>query len=179
MAELATLARPYANAVFGMARQSGDLDRWSRTLGFLAAASAHPQMKGYLEAPGTADEVKAARLSDVCGDEIQPSAVKFLQVLALNKRLSLLAEIREQFEDLRAQEQQTLDVEITSAFELSAAESDKLQAALHTRFKREVSMTSKVDASLLGGAVIRAGDTVIDGSVRGKLRKLAESIQRT
>ncbi|MEZ5553741.1 MAG: F0F1 ATP synthase subunit delta [Pseudomonadales bacterium] len=179
MAELATLARPYANAVFDMARQSGDLDRWSRTLGFLAAAAAHPQMQSYLEAPGLPEEAKATRLSDVCGDEIQPSAVKFLQVLAHNKRLSLLAEIREQFESLRAQEQQTLDVEVTSAFELSAAESDKLKAALHTRFKREVSMTSKVDASLLGGAVIRAGDTVIDGSVRGKLRKLAESIQRT
>jgi len=179
MAELATLARPYANAVFDLARQAGELDRWSSMLALLAAAAAHPQLKTLLGSPGVPEEQKGQRLSGVCGDDITESARKFVQVLATNKRLPVLGEIHQQYEALRAQEQQTLDVEVTSAFELSALEAEKLKQALHARFNKDVSMTSRVDADLLGGAVIRAGDTVIDGSVRGKLRKLAESIQRS
>lgn len=179
MAELATLARPYANAVFDIARQAGEIDRWSSMLAVLSTAASHPQLKTLLSAPGVPEEQKGARLSEVCGDDISAAARQLVQVLATNKRLPVLGEIYAQYEVLRAQEQQTLDVEVTSAFELSAQDADKLKAALHSRYNREVSMTSKVDASLLGGAVIRAGDTVIDGSVRGKLRKLSESIQRT
>ncbi|MFV2090558.1 MAG: F0F1 ATP synthase subunit delta [Pseudomonadales bacterium] len=179
MAELATLARPYANAAFDIAKDAGELDRWSRMLAVLAAATRDERMQRLLAAPDVEEVQKAFRLSDVCGDELNEPGRKFVQVLARNKRLPLLSEIQALFEVLRAREQLTLDVEVSSAFELSSAEFERLKAALQSRFDKEISMTSTVDVGLIGGAIIRAGDTVIDGSVRGKLAKLAESVQRS
>ena len=179
MAELATLARPYANAAFDIAKSGGELDRWSRMLALLAAAAREPVIRRLLAEPEIPGEQKAFRLTELVRDELNDRARKFVQVLAANKRLPLLPEIHEQFETLRAEEQSTLDVTVTSAFALSDAESDKLRNALERRFEKEVSMSSAVDSHLIGGAIIRAGDTVIDGSVRGKLAKLAETVQRT
>lgn len=179
MAELATLARPYANAVFDVAKSAGDLDRWSRMLALLAFAASNEIMQTLLEAPDVDEARKAYRLVEVCGEELNDRAKRFVQVLANNKRLPLVPEIQAQFESLRAEEQATLDVEVTSAFALSDNELATLKSALGRRFDKEINMTSAVDGTLIGGAIIRAGDTVIDGSVRGKLGKLAESIQRT
>ena len=179
MAELATLARPYANAVFDIAKKDGELDQWSRMLALLAAATDHDAVQTLLAAPDVEEEQKAQRLVGICGDDMNDRGKRFVHVLAGNKRLPLLAEIQSQFETLRADEQSTLDVEVTSAFALSQAELDGMKAALGKRFEKDIIMSSTVDASLIGGAVIRAGDTVIDGSVRGKLAKLAETIQRT
>ncbi len=100
-------------------------------------------------------------------------------MLARNKRLHLLAEISAQFEALRAQEEASLDVEVVSAYSLDDAEQQRLDESLARRFEREIQLTSRVEETLLGGAIIRAGDTVIDGSVRGKLKKLSETLQRT
>ena len=108
MAELRTLARPYANAVFAVARQDSDLERWSRMLGFLVVAAGDPQMKLLLESPEIADEQKAFRLAEICGDELNDRARKLVQTLATNKRLDLFDDIREQYEALRAAEEQTL-----------------------------------------------------------------------
>ena len=179
MAELATLARPYANAVFQISKGSSELDAWSRMLEFLSVASGDPQLKRLLDAPDVAEAQKALRLTEVCGEELTEHARQFVMVLAANKRLPLISEIAAQFEVLRSLEQQSLDVEIVSAFSLSDDEADSLREALGRKFGKEVQLTSRVDESLIGGAVIRAGDTVIDGSVRGKLDKLAETIQRT
>lgn len=179
MAEIATLARPYANAAFDVAKSDGELDRWSRMLALLAAAAENETVQILLAAPDVEELQKAYRLAEVCGDDLNDRGKRFVQVLAANKRLPLLAEIQAQFEGLRAEEQATLDVAVTSAYPLSDAEFEKLKLALSKRFDREVSMASDVDKSLIGGAIIRAGDTVIDGSVRGRLNKLAETIQRT
>jgi F-type H+-transporting ATPase subunit delta len=179
MAEFATLARPYANAVFDIAKQTGELDRWSVMLGLLAATAQDERLQTLLARPDVQEAQKAFRLSEVCGEELNQPAQKFVQVLANNKRLSLLGEIQSMFEVLRAEEQSTLEVEVTSAFELTDAEFERLEGALKNRFEKEISMTGAVDSSLIGGAIIRAGDMVIDGSVRGKLAKLAESVQRT
>ncbi len=179
MAELATLARPYANAVFDVAKQDDELDRWSRMLGFLAAAAADPKVSILLDAPEVADEQKAFRLAQVCGDELNDRARKLIQVLAYNKRLDLIDELREQYEQLRAAEEQTLDVEVISAFPLTSEQASAIGQALMTRYSKSINLTSMVDSGLLGGAVIRAGDTIIDGSVRGRLDKLAETLQRT
>lgn len=179
MAELATLARPYANAVFAVAKESGELDRWSRMLGFLSVASEDATMRVLLDAPEVGEEQKARQLTDVCGDELNDRAKQFVRVLAANRRLDLISEIAELFEDLRAREQQMLDVRVMSAFPLSDDESERLRAALARRFDKEIQLTSDVDRSLIGGVLIRAGDVVIDGSVRGKLSKLQETLQRT
>lgn len=179
MAEVATLARPYANAIFDIAKSSGELDRWSRMLGFLSVATAERTVQRMLEAPDVTDERKALHLAELAGDELNDRARKFIGVLATNKRLPLLTEIYIQFETLRALEQRSLEVAVVSAFEMSDAEETRLRNSLRVRFDKEINMTSEVDSSLLGGAIIRAGDTVIDGSVRGKLDKLAATLQRT
>ena len=179
MAELATLARPYANAAFDVAKSANDLDGWSRMLSFLAVAAGDENMQRLLSAPEVEDVQKAYRLTEVCGSELNDRAKRFVQVLAANKRLPLLPEIHEQFEALRAEEQATLDVAITSAYPLSEAELERLKVALGRRFDKEINMESTVDESLIGGALIRAGDTVIDGSIKGRLEKLAETVQRT
>jgi F-type H+-transporting ATPase subunit delta len=179
MAELATLARPYANAAFDVAKSDGELDRWSRMLALLAAAADNETVQVLLSAPDVEEDQKAYRLSEICGSELNDRAKRFVQVLAANKRLPLLPEIQALFEALRAEEQATLDVSVASAYPLSEAEFEKLKTALSRRFDREVTMVSEVDASLIGGAVIRAGDVVIDGSLKGRLEKLRETIQRT
>ena len=179
MAELATLARPYANAVFDIAKGAGALDSWSRMLSLLGVVAVDPSVNQILEAPDTPDEQKAFRLAGLCGDELDDRARKMIQVLARNKRLGLIGEIRDQFEELKAQDEKVLEVEVVSARPLSAEQEGEIRSALADRYQREVNMSSRVDEQLLGGAVIRAGDTVIDGSVRGKLDKLAETLQRT
>ena len=179
MAEIATLARPYANAVFDIAKSEKNLTGWSRQLSFAAAAAVEPSVKDVIDAPSVTNEEKAKKLAQVCGEELSQLGRRFVQVLARNKRLQLLPEISAQFEMLRAQEEKLLDVEVISAYELSEQEHTRLTDVLRRRFEREIQLTSHVDTKLVGGVIIRAGDTVIDGSVKGKLEKLAESLQRT
>lgn len=181
MAELATFARPYANAAFDLASARGDQDRWSRTLDFLAQTLAEPGVRTLVAAP-VADAQKAYEFLELLRTEfgeVTEPVRRFIQVLASNKRLALLSEISEQFESLKAEAEQTLDVEVTSAVAMTDDEVERLSAALKARFEREIEVSTAVDDSLIGGAVIRAGDTVVDGSVRGKLDKLAESLART
>ncbi len=176
MAELATIARPYANAVFDLAKRESALDSWSAMLGVLGATIDHPTVRVMLQSPDTPAQAKAFRLAEVCGDELDDRGKKFLQALADNDRLLLLSEIRNQYEELKAEEEKSLDVEVVSAYELSEAQSSALKNALNKKFEKEISIESRVDSSLIGGAIIRAGDVVIDGSVRGKLTKLTETL---
>ncbi|MEM1434078.1 MAG: F0F1 ATP synthase subunit delta [Pseudomonadota bacterium] len=179
MAESATLARPYANAAFDIAKSDGELPRWSSMLSLLAGAVAEPAVQELLETPSLDDEAKARRLADLFKDQLNDRAKRFLNVLATNKRLPLLAEIAGQFEERRAEEEQTLDVEVVSAYPLTDEQVDQLTQGLKRRFGKAVEMTSRIDTSLMGGAIIRAGDTVIDGSIVGKLNKLKEALQRS
>ncbi|MCX7065633.1 MAG: F0F1 ATP synthase subunit delta [Proteobacteria bacterium] len=179
MPEIATIARPYANAIFELAKSKRALDGWSRELAVLAAVAAEPSIKDVIDSPAATSVQKANSLARVCGDDLSREGKQLLQVLAGNRRLHLLAEIGTQYEELRAQEQATLEVEVVSAYALDDAEQTRIIEALARRFEREIVLTSRVDESLLGGAIIRAGDTVIDGSVRGKLEKLSETLQRT
>ncbi len=176
MAELATIARPYANAVFDIAKRDGNLEGWSRMLRTLAATTEHPSVKVLLESPDMPAAAKAFRLSEVLGEELDDRGKKFLQALADNDRLALLDDVREQFEALRAEEERSLDVEVVSAYELDTQQTERLKNALKAKFDKDISIETSVDTALIGGAVIRAGDVVIDGSVRGRLTKLAETL---
>ena len=178
MAELATLARPYGNAVFALAKSASALPRWSRLLGVLGAAVSEAQVRALIESPEIAAQTKAHRLGELCGDDIDSAGRQFLQVLSANGRLALLGEVQRRFEELKALEERTLDVEVRSAQPLSDAQAETLKSALQRRFDKEVTLSSTVDGDLLGGAVVRAGDMVIDGSVRGRLAKLAETMAR-
>lgn len=176
MAEALTLARPYAKAVFEFALEHNALDGWSGMLATVAEVVSHPDMSRVLGSPALSGEQQAALVAEVCGSRINDKAAHLLQALATNKRLTLLPEVREQFEVLRAERQKTVDVEVTSAYALSDDLVNTLAAALKRRLDREVKIQTKVDKTLIGGAIIRAGDTVIDGSLRGRLSKLAEAL---
>jgi len=178
MAELATLARPYSKAVFELAKSQNRLDAWARMLDLLALVANEESVRLMLDSPELSDASKAQRLVRICADDIDDRGRALIELLAANKRLALIGEVREQFDALKALEEQVLDVEVVSAYELSEAQAGMLREALQRKFQREVNMTSRVDTGLVGGALIRAGDTVIDGSVRGRLAKLVEALQR-
>ena len=176
MAELTTLSRPYAKAAFEVALSDNALETWSTMTGLAGAVASQSAVKELLASPALSSEQVAQAFIDVCGDELDEKGQNFIRLLADNKRLTLLPQIAELYENLKAQQEKSLDVEITTAFAVSESVATKLADALKSRLQREIKLATKVDQSLIGGAVIRAGDTVIDSSVRGKLAKLAESM---
>lgn len=176
MAELITLARPYAKAAFEIALADSALDKWSSMIALSAAVSVEGGVSRVLSSPSLSSEQIAEAFIGVCGDELDAKGKNFISLLAVNKRLVLLPEISTLFEVLKANQEKSVDVEITTAFEISSDVSNKLAQALKDRLKREIILATHVDQSLIGGAIIRAGDNVIDSSVRGKLSKLAESM---
>jgi len=176
MAELTTLARPYARAAFEFAKDLKALDRWSNMLDTVVAVVADPTVNNLLASPNITAAQKSQALVGVCGDDIDNKVANLLRYLATNNRLGLVAEIRELFELYKANFEQTVEVEVTTAFELSDEQQVKLAQSLKARLERDVSIQSSVDTSLLRGVLVRAGDLVIDGSVRGRLARLAESM---
>lgn len=176
MAELSTMARPYAKAVFEYAAGAGDLENWSNVLALLAAVVTEEKVQVFLSSPATTQEQQASAVTSLCGEELSPQQANLISVLAENRRLPLLPDISVQFEALKSSREKSIQIEVISAGDLSAEQQQKLAAALSARLERQVSMEVKVDKNLIGGAVVRAGDTVIDGSVRGRLNKLAEAL---
>ncbi len=174
MAELTTIARPYAKAAFVFAKEQGDLGKWEKMLGLAAAVAGDATMRAYLDQPELDDAAKVSAFAEVCGDELDESGRNFIAQLTQNKRLPLLPIILQLFHELLAQEQRFTDVELISAFDLDDAATEKLVTALKKRLGTDVNVTTSVDQSLIGGVLVRAGDTVIDGSVRGRLNRLAE-----
>jgi len=176
MAQLTTLARPYAKAAFGTAESAGQLGAWSKSLGLLGSVVHDNKVAGFLFTPSRSTVEQAQTLIDLCGTELEAPVQNFVRVLAANKRLALLPEIVQLFEQLKAEREKSVDVEVTSAFAVDTAAADQLSAVLKKRLQREVKLTTSIDNSLIGGVVVRAGDLVIDNSVRGRLKKLAESM---
>ena len=176
MAELTTIARPYAKAAFMFAKEQNALAEWEQMLGLAAAVAQEATMRAYLDQPELDSETQAKAIGDVCGDELNESARNFIAQLADNKRLALLPTIAMLFHELAAEDQRIIDVQLIAPFELEDAETDKLVTALKTRLGRDVQVSTSVDESLIGGVLVRAGDTVIDGSVRGRLNRLAEQL---
>lgn len=176
MAELSTLARPYAKAAFQYAADANDLQGWSQNLAIVAAVAQQDAVEKLLSSPSYTAAQQAEKTIEVCGDAITDKIRGFMQVLAENRRLQLLPQIYQQFEVLKANREKTVEVDVVSATEISTEQQNKLASALSAKLERDVNMQVSVDDSLIGGAVVRAGDTVIDGSIRGRLAKLAEAL---
>ena len=174
MSESITLARPYARAVFAIARERSRLPQWSSMLGFAAQAVAEPSVQALLGDPRLDAQVLAGVLAPT--GEADADFTQFLAVLADNSRLALLPEISGLYDAQRAEDEKVVKATVTSATVLDAAELDKLRAALRKRFGRDVELTAAVDAALIGGAVIDTGDIVIDGSLRTKLARLGAAL---
>ena len=174
MTQAITLARPYARAVFTMAREQQRLPQWSNLIGWAARAVSEPAVQSLLGDPGLSSQALADLV--VPPGDIDPLFQQFLSVLAENRRLAVLPEIAGLFDALRAEDEKIVRATITSATPLAEDEVAKLRASLVKRFGREVQVTTAVDAALIGGAVIDAGDVVIDGSLRSKLERLGAAL---
>ena len=176
MAELTTIARPYAKAAFLFAKEKNALAEWESMLATAAAVMADPSVRQALDNPALGASRKAAMLAEICGDAFDDAFRNYLDQLAQNKRLALLSIIGGLFHQFLAAEKSFADVELVSAFPMEDADVSGLVAALKKRLGVEVRVSKQVDPSLIGGVLIRAGDTVIDGSVRGRLNKLVEQL---
>lgn len=175
MAELSTLARPYAKAVFERAQAEGKLAEWSDTLANLAAVVAVPEAAQLIGSPKVSDEQLVEVVAAAAGG-LDEAGKNLLSLLVENRRLGTAAAIAEQYEAQRAAAENRVDVDVVSASELSQAQQDKLSAALAKRLGRDVRLSCSVDADLLGGAVLKAGDLVIDGSLKADLQRLASAV---
>lgn len=176
MADLSTLARPYAKAAFELAREEGKFQQWGEALNALAAAVKSPELAGLISHPSLFKDDLADALSKGLGDALGREAAALVKLLVDNKRLPAAPFIAEQYDALRAEAESRVDVEITSAAEVPAAQQEQLTSAVSKRLSRRVVVSWKTDGSLLAGAVIRAGDLVIDGSISGELEKLRTAL---
>jgi len=174
--ERATIARPYAKAAFDYAREARTFAQWSEGLKATVQIVADPRVTALVTDPERLSREIADFIIGVAGDKLDSGMQNFVRVLTENHRLLLLPEIAAHYEALRSAVENTVDVEVISAVALDAAQADKLSQALSTRLKGKVRMHNSVDSALLGGAVIRAGDLVIDGSLKGRLERLATDL---
>ena len=180
MADNVTIARPYAKAVFNHAVANSELGAWSVVLQELAQSVLNPMAEQFICNPASALELQSQLLLFVLAQSKHgstlPSIENFIHLLAANKRLLLLPDICVEFEKLRAEQEKTVTVNVSSFAPLTQEQESQLVKSLSQRLQRHVMLDTSIDASLLGGAVIRAGDLVIDGSVRGKLTKLGTDL---
>ena len=179
MTELATLARPYACAAFETAMERNAIDQWSRALHLLRDALQHEAIQQLLESPTKTPLQKAQFLLELFDAQLDMYTRGFVRVLAENRRLALIPAIQQEFAARLAELDRTLEVEITSAIPLSKQQKDRFTEQLEKKFQRRVQLTTTIDPSIIGGALIRAGDTVVDSTVRGKLDRLRNMLQRT
>ncbi|MCE9662114.1 F0F1 ATP synthase subunit delta [Halomonas sp. M5N1S17] len=176
MAETSTVARPYANAAFEYARDHKALEAWSDMLVKLGQVVAERDAQKLIASPKIATDRKVEMVIEVADISVDDAGRRFLEALGDKGRLSALGAIAEQFERLRADHEKRIDVTVVTAYALDDKQQNKLAGALKKRLNREISITTQVDPKLLGGVVLRAGDTVIDGSVRGRLNRLSEAL---
>jgi F-type H+-transporting ATPase subunit delta len=176
MAEKATIARPYARAAFEYAQQHGRFEQWSASLAAATAVTEDAAVRRLLNHPHVSSAQLVGLINDVVGEYFDDPLRNFIATLAQNHRLGLLPHITQMFEDMRANAECIADVQVISAVQLEVAQQQRLAEALKKRLNRNVRMHCSVDAKLVGGAVVRYGDLVIDGSVKERLARLAHVV---
>ena len=176
MAETATIARPYAEASFRLAREQGALDRWSQMLHFLEAVVQDESVARGIVDPNVTSRQLESLVLGVCGEQLDGAGRNFVQVLVDNDRLGVVPAIRALFEDLKREQEGVLEAQITSAFALDDEQQSRLVRRLEAKYQRKVSAQVSVDPQLIGGVKIVVGDKVLDASVRGKLDAMAVAL---
>jgi F-type H+-transporting ATPase subunit delta len=177
MAESATIARPYAEAVFGLADKAGAAGNWLTTLSTMAQVAGNPEMQACIGNPNVSPKALYDLFIALCKTDFPAEARNFVRVLIANDRLALLPEIHAQFAELKNAREGVLEAEIRTAFPLDNAQINALVADVSKRFKRRVQPRVTLDRELIGGVRIAVGDEVIDGSVRGKLEEMATALK--
>lgn len=178
MTEYQTIARPYAQAVFELARASSSYKQWSDALNWVSVIAADPEIQELVQNPKVERDSLVRLFEDIAGDRLFEEARNFLRLVIQNGRVFALPGIASQFEDMRAEAEGTIEAELISALDVDEEQQAKLAQSLSKRLGREVSLRVTRDPDLIGGAVLRAGDMVIDASVKGRLQKLAANLAR-
>lgn len=176
MSELTTVARPYAQAAFDFAVEQADIANWQQMLAFASEVTSNETMQEMLSS-AMAPEQLAELFTKVCADQLNTQGQNLIKVLAENSRLAALPEISVLFNQLKADHDKEISVDVTSATELSDAQIASMSAALEKRLARKVKLNCNVDPELVAGVIIKAGDTVIDGSLNSKLNRLSDALQ--
>lgn len=176
MSEATTIARPYAQAAFAQAQKQGDLKGWSSVLEAIKAVMSNAEAQALVSNPNVPVAKVESLLLSMMGEGLSQQQQNFVRILAEGHRLTVASEISAMYELLRAEAEKSLDVSVSSAFDLSDAQQQKIIAALKVRMGREIRLSCKLDKNLVGGIVIRAGDKVIDGSARTRLSDLTNAL---
>ncbi|MFC4698774.1 F0F1 ATP synthase subunit delta [Glaciecola siphonariae] len=176
MSELTTVARPYAHAAFDFAVEKSEIEQWQAMLVFAAEVAKNDFMHHFLS--GAQSSSSAAEMFiKICGEQLDAHGQNFIKILAVNNRLLILPEISTMFNALKVEREKQINVDVSSASALSDAQMAMLSAALEKRFDRKIKLNCSVDPSLIAGMIIKAGDTVIDGSVHSQLNRLNDALQ--
>ncbi len=178
MTDFTTVARPYANAVYELASQSDELDSWNDALSNLVNVVSDTQVSKLLSSPDMSKQQKSDLVLQVLADNLSEKQQNLVKLMAENGRLPLMADVLEQFEVTRAKAENKIEAEVVSAFELSAQQKDELANTLKNKLGCDITLTTTVDESLIGGVLIKAGDTIIDASMKSQLESLALSLGR-
>ncbi|HAF00034.1 MAG TPA: F0F1 ATP synthase subunit delta [Methylophilaceae bacterium] len=176
MAEISTIARPYAVAAYKLGKEQNALAKWSEMLAFSAAVINDPQVNAYIQDPKVVSAELESTFLKLCGDQLNEHGQNLIKVLVEYDRLSVLPAISEAFEALKAQDEGTLDAQIIAATKLTAAATKDLVKRLETKFGKKIEASVSVDPEIIGGIKIIVGDTVIDASVQGQLQNLAYAL---
>ena len=178
MAQISTIARPYAKAVFALARDARDFDGWQRQLELLAGFARDPQLRAAAANPKHSGAEVARVIVEAAGDKLSGIGRNLVLLLAERKRLAVMPEILVQFAALRRDEEKVVEVELVTAVPADNAMQQRFAKALEAKLGRSVQLHNSTDAALIGGALVKAGDMVIDGSVRGRLEQLAIALAK-
>jgi F-type H+-transporting ATPase subunit delta len=176
MSERLTIARPYAKAIFALARKASSLGPMAAGLGRAAEVVVDSRVKSLIGSPHVTPAQLAELVTGVAGPGLDETGRNFVTLLAQNRRLGFLPEIVALFEQMKAEVENAVDVEVVSATALSSEQESRYASALQKKLGRQVRLHTRIDQSLLGGAVLRAGDLVIDGSIKGRLERLANEL---
>ncbi|KJV07263.1 F0F1 ATP synthase subunit delta [Methylocucumis oryzae] len=177
MSELATLARPYALAAFKRAVETQQIEQWSNDLNGLLAVLSDKDLKLFLDNPKVGKPELIVALRECCEGRVSIETINFLSLLVQNGRLLLMPKIVELFEDYKANAQGYVDVDVATAFEFSDDVRANLKITLEKAFGKAINMNVRIDHSLIGGILVRAGDKVIDGSIKGRLQHMQKTLQ--
>jgi len=177
MSEQITIARPYAEAAFSLAREQKALPRWAEMLRVVSNVASDPRVRAALDNPKLDNAAKESLLLSLCGDALDAEGKSFIRVLLESDRIAVLPDIRSLFDTLKDGADGVARAQIVSAFPLEDAQLGSLKAALEKRFGKKIEATVSVDPTLIGGARVTVGDTVIDASVRGELQAMSSQLR--
>ncbi len=178
MLENTTIARPYATAVFELAQETGQVEEWSAMLGLLSLVVSDTTLRGLITNPKVSRRQLQELVMDVCGAELSDQGRNFVKTLVQAERLQYAAYVQDLYEQMRAEAEGKVEVEVVTAYTLDEQQQDSIATTMSGRLGKQVTVKTSVDEALIGGAVIRAGDSIIDASLRGRLSELRNELVR-